>query len=35
MIKGVRIRNFRCLKDVKIELKPLTIFIGPNGGGKS
>ena len=35
MINGARIRNFRCLKDVEIELKPLTIFIGPNGSGKS
>ena len=35
MIEGIKIRNFRCLKEVKIDLKPLTILLGPNGGGKS
>ena len=35
MIEGVRIRSFKCLKDIEIELKPLTILIGPNGSGKS
>ncbi len=35
MIEGIKIGNFRCLKEIKIDLKPLTILLGPNGGGKS
>jgi len=34
-IKKIRIRNFKCIKDLEIELAPLTIFVGPNGSGKS
>jgi len=35
MLDSVRIRNFRCLKDVEVPLKPLTVLIGPNDSGKS
>lgn len=31
----LRIQNFKSLKDVTIELKPLTFLFGPNGSGKS
>lgn len=34
-IKSVRIVNFRCLQDVRVEMDSLTAFIGPNGAGKS
>ncbi|QSE72503.1 ATP-dependent endonuclease [Rhodococcus sp. PSBB049] len=34
-IKSVRIINFRCLQDVRVEMDTLTAFIGPNGAGKS
>ncbi|MCS7351935.1 MAG: AAA family ATPase [Anaerolineae bacterium] len=35
MLKRVRIRGYRCFRDVDIELKPLQILVGPNGSGKS
>ncbi|MFB0545314.1 MAG: AAA family ATPase, partial [Anaerolineae bacterium] len=35
MIKRVRIRGYKSLKDVEIELQPLTVIIGPNAAGKS
>lgn len=31
----LRIKNFRSLGDVEIEIKPLTLLFGPNGTGKS
>ncbi|NUN09194.1 MAG: AAA family ATPase [Ignavibacteriaceae bacterium] len=31
----IKIKNFRSLEDVEIELAPLTILVGPNGAGKS
>ncbi len=34
-LTNVRVRNFRSLADVAIELKPLNILFGPNGAGKS
>ncbi|MGC0370108.1 AAA family ATPase [Microbacterium sp. SLBN-111] len=34
-IKSVRIRNFRCLEDVRVDMDALTSFVGPNGAGKS
>jgi len=35
-IEGLRIKNYRVLKDVKLEnITPLTVFVGPNGSGKS
>lgn len=35
MLRKVRIRNFRCLKDVSFSLAPLTAFVGANASGKS
>ncbi len=35
MIKSLHIQNFKCLRDVKVELKPLTVLIGKNDTGKS
>jgi len=34
MLTGVTIKNFRCLRDVTIQLEPLTIVVGPNASGK-
>jgi putative ATP-dependent endonuclease of OLD family len=34
-IKDVRIRHFRCLRFVDVELEPLTVLIGQNNSGKS
>lgn len=34
-LKHLHIRHFRSLYDVTLDLKPLTIFIGPNASGKS
>lgn len=34
-IKAIRLRNFRGFKDARIELKPLTVLLGPNSAGKS
>lgn len=35
MIRRVAIKNYRCLRDVELELSPLTILVGPNASGKS
>lgn len=35
MIERLHIRNFRCLRDVALELEPLTVFVGANASGKS
>src|SRR5438067_1856405 len=35
MIKKVRIRNFKSLGDVSIDLEPVTVLIGRSGTGKS
>lgn len=35
MIRRLEIENFMCLKNVSVELEPLTVFVGPNGSGKS
>ena len=35
MLQRVKIKNFRCLKNVEFELEPLTILVGPNASGKS
>ncbi|MDI6886454.1 MAG: AAA family ATPase [archaeon] len=35
MLKNIQIKNFKSHKDTAIELKPTTIFIGPNNSGKS
>jgi len=35
MIKNVRIKNFKNFRDAEFDVRPLNIFIGPNGTGKS
>lgn len=35
MIKNLHIENFKNFKDVSFEVRPLNVFIGPNGVGKS
>ncbi|MDZ4658826.1 MAG: AAA family ATPase [Bythopirellula sp.] len=35
MLTRVQIKDFRCLRDVDVPLKPLTVLIGPNNTGKS
>jgi predicted ATPase len=35
MIRNVSIRNFKCLRDVQIDLERFTVFVGPNASGKS
>ena len=35
MIEKLRVRNFRCLRDVEVPLGPLNFLIGPNNTGKS
>lgn len=35
MIDKVFLENFKAFKEAKFELKPITIFVGPNNGGKS
>ena len=35
MLQKVIFKNFRCLRDVTVPLRPLTVLIGPNDSGKS
>ena len=35
MLAKVRIQNFKCLRDVTVDLGPFTVLIGPNDSGKS
>src|ERR671925_153126 len=35
MLREVTIENFKSLHQARVELKPLTIIIGPNASGKS
>jgi predicted ATPase len=35
MISKVSIRNFKCLRDVQIDLERFTVVVGPNASGKS
>lgn len=35
MIKSIRIKNFKNFRDAEFDVRPLNIFIGPNGTGKS
>lgn len=35
MITKASIRNFKCLRDVQIDLERFTVFVGPNASGKS
>src|SRR5262249_50681547 len=34
VIRSVHIQNFRCLRDVRLELGPLTVLAGPNASGR-
>lgn len=34
-LSRIEIKNFRCLKDVKLELAPITVIYGENGSGKT
>jgi energy-coupling factor transporter ATP-binding protein EcfA2 len=35
MISKVSIRNFKSLRDVQVDLERFTVFVGPNGSGKT
>ncbi|MBN2378249.1 AAA family ATPase [candidate division WOR-3 bacterium] len=35
MLKSISVKNFKSLKDVTVNIKPLTILLGPNCSGKS
>src|SRR5438552_1060643 len=35
MVTKVSVRNFKCLRNVQIELERFTVFVGPNASGKS
>ncbi len=35
MIRTIRFQEFRALRDVNVSLAPLTVFVGPNGSGKT
>ncbi|MHA1593949.1 MAG: AAA family ATPase [Candidatus Baldrarchaeia archaeon] len=35
ILRRVKVYNFRSIREVDVELKPLTIFVGPNAAGKS
>lgn len=35
MIYKLRIQNYKCLRDVSIELERFTVFVGANGSGKT
>jgi len=35
MIKRVRIQGYKSLRDVEVQLQPLTVIFGPNAAGKS
>jgi predicted ATPase len=35
VLKKLIAKNFKCLRDVELDLEPLTVLVGPNGSGKS
>lgn len=35
MIREIAIHNFKSIKELNLELKPINVLIGPNGAGKS
>ena len=36
MIRGIKFKNYKNFKEYqKINLKPITFIVGPNGGGKT
>jgi predicted ATPase len=35
MLSRIKIKNFRCLREISLDLAPMTFIVGPNGSGKS
>ena len=35
MIQSIRLQNFKAIRDVEVGLERLTVFVGPNGSGKT
>ena len=35
MIERLRVKNFKALRDIEIELTPIHVLIGPNDSGKT
>jgi len=35
VIESIKVENFKSIRNLEIDLAPLTIFVGPNGSGKS
>ena len=35
MITNITLRNFKCFRELEVNPKLITVFIGPNGTGKS
>lgn len=35
MIERIRAKNYKSLKELELDLRPLTVFVGPNASGKS
>lgn len=35
MIESIAIRNFKSIKELRLDLRPVNVLIGPNGAGKS
>ena len=35
MLRNFHVENFKCLRDVAVELEPFTVLIGPNDSGKT
>lgn len=34
-ISSIRVRNYRCIEDEKLDCDALTVLVGRNGAGKS
>jgi len=34
-LKRIRIKNYRSLADLSLDLEPINVLFGPNGAGKS
>lgn len=35
LLPSLKVRNYRCLRNVELDLGPLTVFVGPNASGKT
>lgn len=35
MLSSLHVENYKCLKNISVNLRPLTVLIGPNSSGKS